>query len=307
MLPRDTLLLLIPIAVFACVSLAVLSLLRASEQRGRVRRRFNSLSEVVAGPAVEFPGGERTGRSLDLARLGLNAGAQRRLRADLVRAGYFSGSALPTYTIVRLVSLVVLPLLGLLVLPTLFGTWGIPERIVLAAVLLAVGYYAPKAYLSRTQRSLEAAYRLIFPNFLDMLVVCVNAGLSLEAALDRAARELDETAGAFRANLDLMAGEMRAGKSTGEALKAMAERLGLPEARAFVALLQQSLELGTDVAQALTTFSDEMRDKRMSSAEEKAASLPPKLTIPLGLFIFPVVLIAVLAPAILKVMNAVAH
>ena len=100
---------------------------------------------------------------------------------------------------------------------------------------------------------------------------------------------------------------MRAGKSTTEALKALADRLGLREARSFAALLHQTLELGTDVAQALTTFSDEMRDKRMSRAEEKAAALPPKLTLPLGLFIFPVVLIAVLAPAVIKVMRIVGH
>jgi tight adherence protein C len=104
-----------------------------------------------------------------------------------------------------------------------------------------------------------------------------------------------------------MADEMRAGKSTGEALRALADRLCLREAASFAGLLQQTIELGTDLTQALTVFSDEMRDKRMARAEEKAAALPPKLTLPLGLFIFPVVLIAVLAPAVLRIMHVIAH
>jgi len=97
---------------------------------------------------------------------------------------------------------------------------------------------------------------------------------------------------------------MRAGKTTAEALRDLAERLGLPEARALATLLQQSIELGTDVATALSTFSDEMRDKRMARAEEKAAALPPKLTFPLAAFIFPVVLMVVLAPVVLKIVKA---
>ncbi len=80
----------------------------------------------------------------------------------------------------------------------------------------------------------------------------------------------------FRANLDLMGNEMRAGKSTGEALKALADRLSIREAGAFAGLLQQTIELGTDLTQALTVFSDEMRDRRMSSAEERAAAALPR-------------------------------
>ena len=151
---------------------------------------------------------------------------------------------------------------------------------------------------------LQDKYRVTFPDLLDMLVVCVNAGLSLEAALNRVMQELGPENAELRANLNLMAGEMRAGRSSVEALKDCAERLGLPEAISLATLLQQSIELGTDVASSLTTFSDEMRDKRMSRAEEKAAALPPKLTLPLGLFIFPVVLIVVLTPVVLRIIRA---
>ncbi len=301
----STSLLLISLLVFFGVTLLVLAGGQMLARRERVRRRLAALSAIPVDGEFDPSAAGQPWITLDPARLGLDLNAQRRLRAELAQAGFFAPSAVPTYAAVRVLLLVVLPIVGVLVLPLAFGTWGLTERFALAAVLLMVAYYLPQAYLSRRQRFLEQGYRLTFPDYLDMLVVCINAGLSLEAALDRAGRELDESDLEFRTNLDLMAGEMRAGKSTTEALKALADRLGLREARSFAALLQQTIELGTDVAQALTTFSDEMREKRMSSAEEKASALPPKLTIPLGLFIFPVVLITVLAPAVLKIMSVV--
>ncbi|MFD0934181.1 type II secretion system F family protein, partial [Methylobacterium trifolii] len=242
---------------------------------------------------------------IDPARLGIDRAAQRTLQAALIRAGFFAPSAVAAYAVIRLALLAVLPLGGLALSFVAFPAVGPLERGVLTLVLLAIAIVIPRASLSRRQRALEGKYRLTFPDFIDMLVICINAGLSLEAALDRGARELGDADWELRANLALMSGEMRAGKSTGDALKALADRLGLAEARSFAALLHQTLELGTDIVQALTTFSDEMRDKRMARAEEKAAALPPKLTLPLGLFIFPVVLIAVLAPAVLRIMNAV--
>ena len=301
-----TSLLLISVFVFIGVTLFVFATMRTLAQRERVRRRFGTLSSV--GASAE--GGDAIAAapwiSIDPSRLGIDASAQRVLRAELIHAGFFSVSAVPVYAMTRVALFCLVPSIGLVV-PLTFGNWDATDRIAFVAVSLAVAYYLPKAYLSRRQRGLEGKYLVIFPDFLDMLVVCINAGLSLEAALDRSARELGDTDLEFRVNLDLMAAEMRAGKSTTDALKALAERLGLQEARSFAALLHQTLELGTDVAQALTTFSDEIRDKRMSSAEEKAAALPPKLTLPLGLFIFPVVLITVLAPAVLKVMSFIGH
>lgn len=300
-----TSLLLISLLVFCGMTLLVFAGSQMLARRERIRRRLAALSAIPADGGADSPTTDQPWITLDPARLGLDANAQRRLRAELIQAGFFAVSAVPTYAAIRILLLIATPLIGVLLLPLAFGTWGATERFALAAILLIVAYYLPQAYLSRRQRFLEQSYRLTFPDYLDMLVVCINAGLSLEAALDRAGRELDESDLEFRTNLDLMAGEMRAGKSTAEALKALADRLGLREARSFAALLQQTIELGTDIAQALTTFSDEMREKRMSSAEEKASALPPKLTLPLGLFIFPVVLITVLAPAVLKIMNVV--
>lgn len=300
--PDSATLLIVTGLVFACAVLLVTAATRALSYRESVRRR------LAAVPVAGVPGVEPRDlawHDIDPARLGIDREAQRALQAELIRAGYFAPNAVAVFGVIRLALLVGLPALGTLALTLGLRTIGLTELVAVAATLFAVAFYLPRAFLSRRQRMLENVYRLTFPDFLDMLVVCINAGLSLEAALDRVGRELGSRDAAFRANLDLMAGEMRAGKSTGDALKALADRLGLPEARSFAALLLQTIELGTDIAQALTTFSDEMRDKRMSRAEEKASALPPKLTIPLGLFIFPVVLIAVLTPAVLRILQAV--
>ncbi len=291
--------LLVMILVFAAGTFLALGAQRLVAQRDRVRRRFGALT--LRGAPVA-PAGRRP--LLDVNRLGLDGEAQRSLRIALVHAGYFDASAVATYTLARLALLVALPLLGLGLGAVVLPVFGATEKAALAAVLLAVAYVLPQSWLSRRRRTLEVRYRLTFPDFIDMLVVCINAGLSLEAALARAAVEMRGDR-EFRANLDLMGNEMRAGKSTGEALKALADRLSIREAGAFAGLLQQTIELGTDLTQALTVFSDEMRDRRMSSAEERAAALPPKLTLPLGLLIFPVVLIVVLAPALMRITHVI--
>ena len=294
--------LLVMLLVFAAGTLSASGVLRIFAQRDRIRRRYGMLS-VDPGSISGLARTER--RGLDPARLGLDAEAQRRLRDVLIRAGYFGETAVTTFTLLRLLLLVLLPLGGLGVGAAVLPIFGATEKAALTGVLLAIAYYAPQAWLSRQRRSLEARYKLTFPDFLDMLVVCINAGLSLEAALQRTAGELRRADDAFRRNLDQMAVEMRAGKSTGDALRALADRLSIREAAAFAGLLQQTLELGTDVTHALTVFADEMRDRRVSLAEEKAAALPPKLTLPLGLLIFPVVLIVVLAPAVLRIAHVV--
>src|SRR5438874_3652576 len=104
-------------------------------------------------------------------------------------------------------------------------------------------------------------------------------------------------------NLVLMGAEMRAGRSTVDALASLADRLGLDEAHSLVAILRQSIELGTDVGEALRVFGDEMRDRRLMRAEERANELPVKMVAPLGMFIFPVILGLVLLPVMLRLMS----
>jgi tight adherence protein C len=164
-----------------------------------------------------------------------------------------------------------------------------------------LGYFAPGFYLGRRIASRQAEHRAGFPDFMDLLVVCCDAGLSMEAALDRVGRELADSYPSLAGNIHMATLEIRAGRSMSEALEHLGDRLALEEARSFAMLLQQSEELGSSMSAALRVYSDDMRHKRLSKAEEKAYSLPAKLSVPLILCIFPVLVIVILLPAYVRV------
>ena len=182
------------------------------------------------------------------------------------------------------------------------ATWYLKLGLAAVAILLAV--LGPDAYIARRTRKLHLEYRIAFPDMLDLLVVCIDAGLSLEAALDRISGDIGRQNRHLGANLQIMGAEMRAGRSTIDALTSLADRLGLDEGRSLAAMLRQSIELGTDVGDALRAFSDDMRDRRLLRAEERANQLPVKMVGPLGLFIFPVILGIAMLPVIIRLITA---
>jgi tight adherence protein C len=163
-----------------------------------------------------------------------------------------------------------------------------------------VGYFAPNVVVNRRIVTRRSEHRAGFPDFMDLLVVCANAGLSMDAALTRVGRELADSYPSLSANIYMATLEMRAGRSLSDALEHLGERLGLDEARSFATLLQQSEEFGSNLSDALRVYSDDMRHKRLSSAEEKAHSLPAKLSVPLMLCVFPVVLIIIMLPVFVR-------
>src|SRR5207302_3552323 len=124
-------------------------------------------------------------------------------------------------------------------------------------------------------------HRMGFPDFMDLLVVCADSGLSMEAALERVGRELGDTYPSLCANIHMTNLEIRAGRTMTEALEHFGDRLGLEEARAFATLIQQSAELGSSITDALRVYSDDMRHKRLARAEEKAYSPPANVAPPM--------------------------
>jgi tight adherence protein C len=226
-----------------------------------------------------------------------------RTRRELLRAGFFHADAVELYLSARLVSMTVFPVLVLAA--TLFFPAQTPALLSVIVVLLAVfvAIAGPDAFLARRQRLLAGQFRLIFPDFLDLLVVCVDAGLTLEAAFERVRSEIGKRSRVLGMNLELMGAEMRAGRSMVEALNSLADRLNLEEAGSFAGILRQSIELGSDTGDALRAFSEEMREKRLLRAEEAANKLTVKLVLPLGLFIFPVVLLVVMLPVMIKLLT----
>ena len=133
-----------------------------------------------------------------------------------------------------------------------------------------VGYLTPSLWLDKRVKAKKAEHQAGFPDFMDLLVVCADAGLAMEASLDRVGRELGEAYPSLAANIHMATLEIRAGRTLSEALDHLGDRLGLDEARSFATLIQQSDELGSSISDALRVYSEDMRHKRMSRAEEKA-------------------------------------
>jgi tight adherence protein C len=229
-----------------------------------------------------------------------------KLRQELLRAGFFHPNAINYYIFARIGAVVAFPLLTYAFIMVFLSSSAALVKFILIAVMTTVAILGPDAYTSRRQRKLQDEYATAFPDLLDLTVVCVDAGLSLEAALDRISREVIKKHRALGMNLLMMGAETRAGRSMIDALASFADRLGIDQARSFVATLRQSIELGSDVGDTLTVFSDEMREKRLLRAEERANQLPVKMVLPLGLFIFPVILMVVLLPVGLKLAAALA-
>jgi tight adherence protein C len=225
-------------------------------------------------------------------------GDKRQLRQRLLQAGFLDPRAVAFFFIARLAAAAVLAVVAFLLLP--FVMSGDGKEWLGAWIAGMVGYFAPSFYVSRRIASRTTEHRAGFPDFMDLLVVCADAGLSMEAALDRVGRELSDSYPSLSANVYMTTLEMRAGRTLSEALEHFGDRLGLEEARSFATLLQQSEELGSSLTDALRVYSDDMRHKRMSRAEEKAYSLPARLSVPLMICIFPVILIVIMLPVYVR-------
>ena len=223
-----------------------------------------------------------------------------RIRMQLIQAGFMDPAAAGYYLAARFVLLVVLGIASF-VLTALFASHVSGMKFWMFVFGAAgLGYILPTVWLGWKTREMRREYRNGFPDFMDLMIVCSDAGMSMEAGIDRVAREIQESYPSLSQNLQLLVIELRAGRNSDDAMKALAERIGLDEVRSFATLLQQSRELGTSLSGALRTFSDEMRHKRMSLAEEKAHSLPAKMSVPVTVCILPVVLLIAVIPIVAK-------
>lgn len=221
----------------------------------------------------------------------------------LIRAGYFGARAVTVFQVVR----------ALLCGAVMVGAvWAlnrfVPEMsglavLVVAMIATGIAFVLVNIYIDRRGDAKEREYRRLFPDFMDMLIVCLDAGMSIEAAADRVAREFVQKRQDFGLHLSIMMLEVRGGRRLREALTNLATRLRIDEARALAVLFRQSEELGTSVTLTLRVYSKEMRDLRLVRAEEKANALPIKMLLPLGAFLFPVSLIIVLVPIVLRVIG----
>jgi tight adherence protein C len=221
------------------------------------------------------------------------------LRRRLVQAGIYDPRGVAFFFIARTALAVSLAFAVFALLPLVRPTGGTFFWLMVVAGGVA-GYVGPSVYIDKRISARKLEHRSGFPDFMDLLVVCADSGLSMEASLERVARELGPSYPSLTANIHLTNLEIRAGRPLKEALEHFADRLALEESRAFATLINQSIDLGSSITDAMRVYSDDMRHKRLSAAEEKAYALPAKLAVPMMVCIFPVLFVVILLPVMVR-------
>ena len=227
-----------------------------------------------------------------------------KVRFKLAQAGYYNPGVVRAFFAIRLLAIII-PQILFLIYWRISGT-DIPARqmILIASIIGVVGMLAPDFILRQKQAKRVDISRDGFPDMMDLLVACIEAGMGMDAAFVRVGTEIGHRYPPLKVNLDLMNLELRAGRSRHEALVNFAERINLEEARALATILKQAEEMGSSLGASLHSFSEEMRTKRMLVAEEKAMALSAKLTVPLMIFIFPTLMVILLLPAGIRLAGA---
>jgi tight adherence protein C len=293
--------------VFLAATILSFMIMMMLRVQGAVKRR----AAGIRGQGEESPGGARSLRhsSMKAAQRVLeyttkhysdsNTDNMKVLRRRMLQAGIFDGRAVAWFFLARTALAVTLALAAFIVMPMV----GLGEGSVLWLFVGAAGmggYVAPSMYIDKRIKKRKMQHQAGFPDFMDLLVVCADSGLSMEASLDRVGRELGVSYPSLCSNIHMANLEIRAGRSMTDALEHLGDRLGLEEARSFATLIQQSEELGSSITDALRVYSEDMRHKRLSRAEEKAYALPAKLSVPMMVCIFPVIFVVILLPVIVR-------
>ncbi|MGH7525156.1 MAG: type II secretion system F family protein [Gemmatimonadales bacterium] len=223
------------------------------------------------------------------------------LRLNLIQAGYPEARAVAFYLGCRLIFPVTLAGAAVLLAP--LAGWSWPAALVAASWFGVLGYVAPPVYVGSRRRARQKEMQKALPDALDLLVVCVEAGLALNQALIRVSEETERLSPVLSEQLALINLEIRAGTPREDALRNLAERTGLDDIKSLVAMLIQTDRFGTSIAQALRVQAETLRTKRRQRAEEAAAKTTIKLVFPLVLFIFPAMFVVILGPALIRILE----
>jgi tight adherence protein C len=294
------------ILIFSAVTLLTMTVLREVERVLDQRRRLGG--ESVAGhmrstPLIARRSDNAFFRWILSSTSVSDPEERQRLRQSLLLAGFSDPNAPVWYVIGRFSLAVLLP--GLFILLQLSSSKPVTgfSLIYWPLILCAIGLFIPGRILASLASSRQNQIQAEFPDALDLMVVCVEAGLSLDAAFIRVGQETAESHPRISEEFERVSEQLRAGRARPDALRAMADRTGVPAIKSFAALLIQTETLGASVAQTLRTFSSEMRQARFIRAEEKAMRIPVLMTIPLVACILPVIVTALMLPAMIDVVR----
>ena len=227
------------------------------------------------------------------------------VRQSLIAAGFPASYAPRVYTLLRLALVIGLPVLVLMYFAASGSSPSMLKLYLSLVIAAAMGLYIPALYVraraDRRQREIVNG----FPDALDLMLVCVEAGLGMEASFSRVGMEMTTSHPLLAEQFGAVVLELRAGRSHDDALRRMADRAGVDDIRAFCTLLIQSTKLGSSIAQTLRIYASEMREKRRMRAEEKAHRLPVLISIPLVACMLPTMIGVLMLPAAIRVIRAV--
>ncbi len=298
------------IVLFALVVGVVLVVLTVVRRRVGVRSELRSIAGPqggIAGPStLRDRRDDQWSRLVDrIERAGLNLTDTKsdQLRDKMIAAGFDSPSAPRIYTLIRLMMVVVLPT-GFVVLSLLSGKeLSYIKLYIFGSIAALAGLYVPALFVRAKADRRKDQLINGFPDSLDLMLVCVEAGLGLEAALDRVGREMATSHPLVSKMLTTATLQLRAGASREEALRKMVEAARVDEIGSFATLLIQSDKLGTSIATTLRIYASEMRERRRMRAEEKAHRIPVLISIPLVTCMLPVMIGVLMLPAAVRVVR----
>jgi tight adherence protein C len=227
------------------------------------------------------------------------------LRTQLARAGRRGPSAVANYLFMRMAIPAILVIVALLYAWLVFPDKPIGVRLVVVAAVGVFGYLMPQILLknaiSKRQKALQRAY----PDALDLIVICVESGMSIEAAFNKVTDQMADSSAEMAEEFGLTAAELAFLSDRRQAFENLHERTGMPTFKALATTLLQSERYGTPIANGLRVLAQENRDARMSTAERKAAALPAQLTVPMIIFFLPVLFVVIVGPAAIQVVAIV--
>ncbi|NVD43535.1 type II secretion system F family protein [Qipengyuania atrilutea] len=312
-LASDILRLALLIGLFTVVAAASFILIsyvnRRSHLRGELQGIRDSQASISFAPQTmkEKKASAWTAIVEAVEKTGLQLGdtKDQRLRERLVAAGYASPAAPRIYTLIRLSLVFILPGLFLLLTLSMAEPPGFLSLYVFGSLLGLIGLFLPSLLITAKADRRREQIVNGFPDALDLMLVCMEAGLGVESALDRVAREMASSHPLVAALLGTAVLQLRAGATREEAFRRMADAAGVDEIRSFTTLLVQSDKLGTSVSSTLRVYAEEMREKRRMRAEEKAHRLPVLISIPLVVFMLPTMIGVIMLPAAIRMVRDV--
>lgn len=298
---------LIVLLTFGCLALAVMSIYWAfARPAGAVTARLEtldpSLGLVENNPMTVMA--ERVVEPINRI-VPISAIEALKLQKQMLQAGYRSSDAATAFRAIQITLIVAIPSVVATICFVLdrplssFAIWGL--------IGAAVGFYLPRYILRRKTIGRQQRITWALADSMDLMVVAVEAGLGLNASLNRVGEEIKPLHPEMHYELDIVNLEIRVGRSREEALRNLAERTGVDDIRSFVALLIQADRYGSSVAKAVRIFADSLRTKRRQRAEQASQKAALKLLFPLTMFLFPVIILVVLGPAVLNLIDVVFH